>query len=118
MSQPRTKSKFVRSFLDVFIMAAVNGASMYGYEIMALIHREFGVLLSPGTLYPLLHSLENKGLMISNTDGSKIVYHISLKGKEKYQETVLALNFIFEKLSIFIRNHKEDTLQEDTLQMV
>jgi DNA-binding PadR family transcriptional regulator len=92
-------------------MAALNGSSMYGYEIMALIHREFGVLLSPGTLYPLLHSLENKELIISNTDGSKIVYKISMKGKEKYQETIIDLNFIFEKLSVFIRNHKEDTLQ-------
>ena len=92
-------------------MAAVNGSSMYGYEIMALIHREFGVLLSPGTLYPLLHLLENKGLMVSNTDGSKIVYKISLKGKEKYKDTIIALNFIFEKLAVFIRNHKEDILQ-------
>ncbi len=111
MSKNRIKSKFVRSFLDIFIMAALNGSSMYGYEIMALIHREFGVLLSPGTLYPLLHSLENKGLIISNTDGSKIVYKISMPGKEKYQETIIALNFIFEKLSVFIRNHREDTLQ-------
>jgi len=59
----------------------LNGEPTYGYKIIAAIHKEFGVLLSPGSLYPLLHSLEDSKLIESRFYKGKIVYQATPKGK-------------------------------------
>jgi len=50
-------------------MTVLNDTPTHGYEIIAIVHKEFGVLLSPGTLYPLIHSLEAQGLIESSPTG-------------------------------------------------
>ena len=67
-------------------MTVLNDTPTHGYEIIAIVHKEFGVLLSPGTLYPLIHSLEAQGLIepILNGGGEKN----SLSGKSKRETKV------------------------------
>ena len=47
--------------LDILILSLLAGEDMYGYQIsLALKERSVGVFdLKEGTLYPLLHALEN-----------------------------------------------------------
>jgi len=94
--------------LDIIVMTVLHDTPAYGYEIMATVHREFGVLLSPGTLYPLLHSLEDKGLIVSSQDGGRIVYSASSRGKQKFNETLNAFSFAIDKMSAFMKGRKKE----------
>ena len=108
MLAERIDGKFVRSFLDVIVMATLDSTPMYGYEIMAMVHKEFGVLLSPGTLYPLLHSLEDKGLIESSDNGGKIVYQTSSEGKQRFESALNAFHLAVEKMSNFIKKQNKE----------
>jgi PadR family transcriptional regulator PadR len=101
--EKKVHEKFVRSFLDIIVMVVLDSTPAHGYEIMAIVHKEFGVLLSPGTLYPLLHSLEDNGLIEASYDDGKIVYRINSKGKQKFKDTLKAFSLSVEKMSYFIK---------------
>ena len=55
--------RFVKNDLDTIVLALILEKPMCGTDIIRRIHKNFNVLLSPGTIYPLLHSLEKKGLL-------------------------------------------------------
>lgn len=102
-SEKRITEKHVKTFLDIVILAMLNSEPTYGYKIIATIHKEFGVLLSPGSLYPLLHFLEGNKLIESRSNKGKIVYQATLKGKEKFQKTLTAYSVSIKKMSNFVR---------------
>jgi len=66
--------KMVKDNLATIILALIQRKPMCGTEIVGTIHLEFNVLLSPGTIYPLLHSLEEKGLLMSEKYGKAKTY--------------------------------------------
>ena len=55
--------RFVKDDLEPIVLALMLRGPMCGTDIIKTIHGKFGVLLSPGTIYPLLHDLEKKGLL-------------------------------------------------------
>ena len=55
--------RFVKNDLDTIVLALILEKPMCGTDIIKTIHKNFNVLLSSGTIYPLLHSLEKKGLL-------------------------------------------------------
>jgi len=55
--------KMVKDNLENIILAILQKETMCGLDIIGTIHLKFNVLLSPGTIYPLLHSLKQKGLL-------------------------------------------------------
>ncbi len=103
MPEDQTIEKHVKTFLDIVILSMLNGRSTYGYKIIAIIHKEFGILLSPATLYPLLHSLENEQLIKSVSDDGKTFYQLTLKGKEIFRKKIVAFNLSTNILSNFIK---------------
>jgi len=86
-------------------LAILNGGSMHGYKIIAAIHNEFGILLSPGSLYPLLHGLEDDKLIESTFDRGKVVYRVTPAGKEKFGKAFAAYNFSIQQMSHFVKTH-------------
>ena len=66
--------KMVKDNLETIILALIQRKTMCGTEIMGTIHLEFNVLLSPGTIYPLLQSLKDKGLLTSDKNGKAKTY--------------------------------------------
>jgi DNA-binding PadR family transcriptional regulator len=58
----------VAASLKPFILSIVAEGATYGYEIIQRVHdlTEGQVQWTTGTLYPLLHSLENKGHLASS----------------------------------------------------
>ena len=66
--------KMVKDNLENIILAILQKQTMCGTEIIGSIHLKFNVLLSPGTIYPLLHSLKQKGLLTFTKSGKEIVY--------------------------------------------
>lgn len=101
--EERITEKHVKTFLDIMLLAMLNGRPMYGYKIIAAIHKEFGILLSPGSLYPLLHFLEDSKLIESRFDKGKIVYQVTSKGNEKFRSTFTAYKAAMQRMSHFIK---------------
>jgi DNA-binding PadR family transcriptional regulator len=66
--------KMVKDNLEAIILALLQKKPMCGTDIIGTIHLEFNVLLSPGTIYPLLHSLTEKGLLTSKKHGKAKAY--------------------------------------------
>jgi DNA-binding PadR family transcriptional regulator len=104
-SERRIGEKHLKTFLDIVILAILNGEPTYGYKIIAAIHKEFGVLLSPGSLYPLLHLLEENQVIESHSIKGKTVYQATPKGKEDFQRLLAAYNASTKKMSNFVRNN-------------
>ena len=66
--------KMVKDNLETIILALLQKKPMCGTEIIGNIHLGFNVLLSPGTIYPLLQSLKDKGLLNIEQNGKAKVY--------------------------------------------
>lgn len=75
------QKRYVNEFLDVIILSTLNGSKMCGMEIIAHMHKNFKILFSPGTVYPLLHSMKEGGLVTSMDVGKKKMYKTTKKGE-------------------------------------
>lgn len=74
--------RFVKSFMDILILAELENRPMSGYDAIALIHNKFDVLVSSGTVYSLLRSLERDELIKAWIDKRKRIYTLTKKGKK------------------------------------
>jgi PadR family transcriptional regulator PadR len=98
-------ARHVKAFLDIVVLTMLNDKPLYGYKLIAAVHREFRVLLSPGSLYPLLHSLEGNKLIDSRFQGGKIVYTVTPKGKKKFKNVLMEYKTAMRKMENFIKVH-------------
>jgi len=55
---------------------------MSGYDAISAIHKKFGVLLSSGTIYSHLYSLERDNLIAGSWDTKKRIYSLTEKGED------------------------------------
>jgi DNA-binding PadR family transcriptional regulator len=81
------RRRTIKTFMDMLILAELQEKPLSGYDIISLVHRRFNVLVSSGTVYSLLYSLERKGLVTADMDQRKRVYTLTEKG-EQTLETV------------------------------
>ena len=107
-----TPGKYVKTSLDLVILAILNGKPMYGYKIMAAVHKEFGVLLSPGSLYPLLHLLEEEFLIEARDEGGKRVYLVTKKGRTRLQNAFTMFKTSMNQLENFVKRNGKDSLND------
>ena len=94
------RRRTIRAFMDILILAELQEKPLSGYDIISLIHRKFNVLVSSGTVYSLLYSLERKGLVTADMDQRKRVYNLTEKG-EQTLETVGRAN---EEINSLVQN--------------
>jgi len=80
--------KVIKSFMDTIIMAELQTGPLSGYDVISYIHNKFGFLVSSGTIYSLLYSLERNGLVEGIWIERKRVYKLTQKGT-KTIETIL-----------------------------
>ena len=71
----------VRNFLDVLILLLLHKRPMSGYDIITLIFERFGVFLSAGSVYSMLHVMEREKLIRGYWDGRRRVYILTERGK-------------------------------------
>ncbi len=75
--------KMIKHFLDVMILSEIKKTGpLSGYDIMELVHNKFGFLLSSGTVYTLLYSMERRGLIDGKQTAGKRKYVLSDKGAD------------------------------------
>ncbi|PAV13090.1 hypothetical protein ASJ81_18915 [Methanosarcina spelaei] len=96
--------RFVKEYLDIIVLSLIASRPMCGIEILDVIHREFNVLLSPGTIYPLLNKLKNDGLLEREYVIKKKIYKIA-RGNEKNIRNILDKHMIAnEFLNDFLKS--------------
>ncbi len=75
------ETRVIKSFLDILILIEMKKQNnISGYDITAFVNNKFGGILSPGTVYATLYSMERKGLIKGESDGRKTVYALTEKG--------------------------------------
>ena len=81
-------NKTIRNFLDLIVLTYVRGnPPTTGYEIVRYLYKKFDLLLSPGTVYSTLYSLERQNLVEGDTTQGKRVYRLTEKGEREIQIT-------------------------------
>ena len=83
--------RIIKNFMDIIIMAELRDGALSGYDVISYIHNKFNLLVSSGTVYSLLYSLERNGLVEGAWDERKRTYKLTEKGK-KTIETMLNAN--------------------------
>ncbi|MCW4044340.1 MAG: PadR family transcriptional regulator [Candidatus Bathyarchaeota archaeon] len=96
----RMHERMIKNFMDIIIMAELLKSPLSGYDVISYIHSKFNLLVSSGTVYSLLYSLERNELVEGTWDEKKRIYRLTDKGK-KTIETILNAN---DKIKIFVAN--------------
>jgi DNA-binding PadR family transcriptional regulator len=94
----RMHERIIKNFMDVIIMAELKSGPLSGYDVISFIHNKFHLLVSSGTVYSLLYSLERNGLIEGAWNERKRVYKLTEKGR-KTIETILNAN---DKIQNFV----------------
>jgi DNA-binding PadR family transcriptional regulator len=74
--------RIIKNFMDTIVMSEIRAAPLSGYDAITFIRGKYGFLLSSGTVYSMLYSLERKGLIKGITESKKTVYHLTEKGEK------------------------------------
>ena len=76
--------KFVKQNLERIVLSLLEQQPLCGYDIIKIIFQRFNIPVSHGRVYPLLYSLENRGILKSEIGkGGRIkVYLITERGAE------------------------------------
>ena len=87
--QQKIMRKFLLGFMQIHILHHAKEEPIYGTWMMEELHHH-GYDISPGTLYPLLHSMEKSGLLLMeerNVEGKIRKYYRSTPlGEEVLRE--------------------------------
>ena len=96
----KLQSRVIHEFMDIFILAQLKKGSLSGYDAIGLIHTRFGILVSSGTVYSLLYSLERDGWIKGVWNDRKRVYELAEKG-ERDAKVIAKVN---EEVQNFLRS--------------
>ena len=95
----------VRHFLDVITLNNIrNHGPLSGYDVVELIQAKFNFLVSPGSVYSLLYSLERDGLVRSEFVEGKRVFKLTEKGEEYIKTVVQSKEEILRFARVIIEN--------------
>jgi DNA-binding PadR family transcriptional regulator len=92
--------RIIKNFMDIIIMTELRNSSLSGYDVISYIHNKFNLLVSSGTVYSLLYSLERNGLVEGVWEERKRVYKLTQKG----EKTINTLLNAGDKIKGFMTN--------------
>ena len=84
----------MKGFLSLFILWSLSKQNLTGAQIAEDIERRKGTKPSPGTIYPALKDLKEKGLITAN---KKKEYSLTKKGKEELQHGLQMFCTVFSE---------------------
>ena len=90
--------RVIKSFMDVIIMTELRRSPLSGYDVISYINAKFNLLVSSGTVYSLLYSLERNGLVEGVWKERKRTYKLTDKG----EETISTILGAQEKIKAFL----------------
>ncbi|NHV97327.1 MAG: PadR family transcriptional regulator [Thaumarchaeota archaeon] len=102
--------QLVKDELESIVLTLLLRKPLCGVEIIKAVYDQFNVLLSPGTVYPLLHLLEKRGMLKCEYGVKNKTYRLDEAAKEKIfkmlEERVrasLLLNSFLQTVTINVR---------------
>ena len=78
----KLRKRVIQNFMDIMVLTEMRKGSLSGYDAIGLIHHTFDIMLSPGTIYSLLYSMERDGMIKGVWNSRKRVYELTEKGKQ------------------------------------
>jgi len=77
------RERIVRAFLDLIVLMKLSEGCerLGGYDFIKLVTEEFDVMLSAGSIYAALYSMERNGLIQASSNRRKRVYVLTDKGE-------------------------------------
>jgi DNA-binding PadR family transcriptional regulator len=73
--------RFLKEFMDVLIMVKMAEGETSGYDVISYFHQKFDFLISPGSVYSVLYSMERDGLIKARGTDRKRVYTLTPRGE-------------------------------------
>jgi DNA-binding PadR family transcriptional regulator len=92
--------RIIKNFMDIIIMTELQNGSLSGYDCISYIHNKFNLLVSSGTVYSLLYSLERNDLIEGVWEERKRVYKLTQKG----EKSINTLHEASDKIKGFMTN--------------
>jgi DNA-binding PadR family transcriptional regulator len=79
------RERIVRAFLDLIVLMKLSEGceALSGYDVVKLVSEEFDVMLSAGSVYAVLYSMEREDLVQGMSKRRKRVYTLTDKGEAK-----------------------------------
>ncbi|VVB93730.1 Transcriptional regulator PadR-like family protein [uncultured archaeon] len=102
--------RIVKNHLDIILLSKLIEKSMCGYDLIKEIYAQYNVLISQGTVYPLLYSMKEEGILQveSTKDDMKTKrYFVTQYGRQIVEKKVD--EFIKVERSILNSIKKDDT---------
>jgi len=96
----KLRKRAIQNFMDILVLTEMKKGSLSGYDVISLIHQKFGILLSSGTIYSLLYSLERDGLIKGAWNQRKRVYELTEKG----EQNIKVITKANQEIQNFLRN--------------
>lgn len=81
----KLRRRIIKNFMDILVLMEMKKRPLSGYDVLRLIHKRFDAMVSPGTVYNLLYSLERDGLITTPTkveNQRKRTYELTEKGEQ------------------------------------
>jgi len=78
--------RLIREFLDFVILMELSKRPLASHDVIAIISDRHNILLSSGTVYTCLYTLERDGLVKGSLNSGKRVFTLTERGKETARE--------------------------------
>jgi len=82
--------RWIKGLAPLVALLSLRTREMTGYDLIKFIYQHFGVLLSPGTIYPILHQLQRNGLVAERVQGIRKAYAIAENGERALRDVRFA----------------------------
>ena len=96
----KLRMKVIKNFMDILILTEIKNTPLSGYDVIGLVHKRYDIVVSSGTIYSLLYSLEREGVIKGVQNQRKRVYELTEKG-ERDIEIITKAN---GQIQSFLRN--------------
>lgn len=98
--------RIIKTNREVFIMTTLMEKQMCGYDIIKEIFSRCDVFLSQGTVYPILYTLEDEGLLhaeYSKGDMRSKKYSLTNRGREIAEKDIEDFSRALEHISFLLK---------------
>jgi PadR family transcriptional regulator PadR len=98
--------RIIKTNREVFIMYSLLEKQMCGYDIIKEIFSRCDVFLSQGTVYPVLYTLEEEGLLhaeYSKGDMRSKKYSLTPRGREAAEKDIENFAKALEQISFLVK---------------
>lgn len=110
----KMNERIVKNFMDIFILAEMFDGPLSGYDLVGIIHKKFNLLMSSGTIYSILYSLERDELVKGRWTERRRAYTLTEKGQKALKDFSDAYDtingFIVNLLKNCRKTHEKSSL--------